>query len=209
MTRSLGSLRNFHAFGRKLEQLLMKAIIGCNYYFQWKDAIIISVESISSVSNQCLLFVIFLTILVKNKDMYLRLLDSKQQVATEMVLIECYLYRTFIIPSFSVTKHNQISRRPQPEEPIDVAVTTPEGQASYQNIEEFGTCEPTYVDPIPTNLYGNDPEEDQCSYENVFPTSSIKHQSDGSDYENADFLVHNEITEDELDEPDYVNQGET
>ncbi|XP_076130787.1 uncharacterized protein LOC143112395 isoform X2 [Alosa pseudoharengus] len=108
-----------------------------------------------------------------------------------------------------ITKHNQISRRPPPEEPIDVAVITPEGQASYQNIEEFGTCEPTYVDPIPTNLYGNDPEEDQCSYENVFPTSSIKHQSDGSDYENADFLVHNEITEDELDEPDYVNQGET
>ncbi|XP_062391700.1 LAT2 domain-containing protein [Sardina pilchardus] len=117
--------------------------------------------------------------------------------------------RFAVTRSKTVTKHNQISRRPPPEEPIDAAAITPEGQASYQNIKEFGTCEPTYVDPIPTNLYGNDPEEDQCSYENVFPTSSIKHQSDGSDYENADFLVHNKITDDELDEPDYVNQGET
>ncbi|KAG1967495.1 hypothetical protein F2P79_002882 [Pimephales promelas] len=48
---------------------------------------------------------------------------------------------------------------------------------SYQNLTdvEHGILEPTYVDPIPNPLYANN--DDAETYENVFPTKDVQHDS--------------------------------
>ncbi|XP_043077849.1 LAT2 domain-containing protein [Puntigrus tetrazona] len=75
-----------------------------------------------------------------------------------------------------------------------------ETQWSYQNLPdvEKGILEPTYVDPIPNSLYANEDDTDTGTYENVFPTSEVRHDSDSCNYENWDNRY-------EDDEPDYVN----
>ncbi|XP_063058569.1 LAT2 domain-containing protein [Engraulis encrasicolus] len=112
--------------------------------------------------------------------------------------------------SKTVIRPNQITRSLPPEPgslPPAGAQDEENGQCSYQNVPQFGTFEPTYVDPIPGYLYGNITDVDHCSYENVFPTPMIQHNSDGDDYENAEFLENH--ADDTEDEPDYVNQMET
>ncbi|XP_066502561.1 LAT2 domain-containing protein isoform X2 [Hoplias malabaricus] len=84
-------------------------------------------------------------------------------------------------------------------------------QGSYQNLPKSvcGSLEPTYVHPIPTPPYSNladelmDNDADAGSYENVFPTKEIDHDSDSDEYVNTlDCLQKSDE-----DEPDYVNTG--
>lgn len=73
---------------------------------------------------------------------------------------------------------------------------------SYQNLPNAGgTFEPTYVDPIPGSLYVNEDETDHGTYENVWRTTVVQHDSDSYDYENSEFL--NRQTE---DDSEYVNE---
>lgn len=76
---------------------------------------------------------------------------------------------------------------------------------SYQNLPhaENGILEATYVDPIPNPLYANEDTDnlDTGTYENVFPTKEVQHDSDSYDYENSDFLANQSVEE----ESDYVN----
>ncbi|KAK6317272.1 hypothetical protein J4Q44_G00126720 [Coregonus suidteri] len=126
--------------------------------------------------------------------------------------------RFAVMPSQTVTRPNQIIRDlpPTPVEP------TPQAP--------MGSFEPTYVDPIPALVYQNvdestnaetrysetdhpvvlsaelAPDDDQCSYENVFPSIDIiNRDSDGSDYENSEFLEQMKMGSAD-DEPVYVNK---
>ncbi|XP_017208503.1 LAT2 domain-containing protein isoform X2 [Danio rerio] len=68
---------------------------------------------------------------------------------------------------------------------------------SYQNLPhaENGILEATYVDPIPNPLYANEDTDnlDTGTYENVFPTKEVQHDSDSYDYENSDFLANQSV----------------
>ncbi|XP_014052993.1 uncharacterized protein isoform X1 [Salmo salar] len=114
--------------------------------------------------------------------------------------------RFAVMRSQTVTRSNQIIRElpPTPVEPIPQA--------------PMGNFEPTYVDPMPVLVYQNVDEstnaetrhseidDDQCSYENVFPSSdTISRDSDGSDYENSEFLEKIKMGSGD-DEPVYVNK---
>nr|XP_055035835.1 LAT2 domain-containing protein [Misgurnus anguillicaudatus] len=79
-----------------------------------------------------------------------------------------------------------------------------EGQqihTSYQNLPNAGTFEPTYVDPIPDSLYVNEDDSDPGTYENVWRTTVVQHDSDSNEYENSDFLKGQAD-----DDSDYVNE---
>ncbi|XP_013992811.1 uncharacterized protein isoform X2 [Salmo salar] len=114
--------------------------------------------------------------------------------------------RFAVMRSKTVTRPNQIIRE-LPPTPVE---QTPQAQ--------MGSVEPTYVDPIPALVYQNvnestnadtrDSETDGDQYENVFPTiDTISRGSDGSDYENSEFLEQVKMGLEPLedDEPDYVN----
>ncbi|KAK7131080.1 hypothetical protein R3I94_016273 [Phoxinus phoxinus] len=78
----------------------------------------------------------------------------------------------------------------------NIPTNTSDRHWSYQNLTDVqhGILEPTYVDPIPNSLYANDDDAD--TYQNVFPTKDVQHDSDCS-YEN----LKNESEE----ESEYVN----
>ncbi|XP_064834631.1 uncharacterized protein LOC135548705 isoform X3 [Oncorhynchus masou masou] len=114
--------------------------------------------------------------------------------------------RFAVMRSKTVTRPNQIIR----ELPPTPAEQTPQAQ--------MGSVEPTYVDPIPVLVYQNvnesanadtrESETDGDQYENVFPSiDTISRGSDGSDYENSEFLEQVKMGLEPLedDEPDYVN----
>lgn len=82
----------------------------------------------------------------------------------------------------------------------------------------MGNFEATYVDPIPVLVYQNvdestnaetrhsESDDDQCSYENVsLDGKTISHDSDGSDYQNTEFLDQMKMGSGD-DEPVYVNK---
>ncbi|XP_041742266.1 LAT2 domain-containing protein isoform X2 [Coregonus clupeaformis] len=106
--------------------------------------------------------------------------------------------RFAVMRSKTVTRPNQIVRD-LPPTPVE---KTPQAQ--------MGSIEPTYVDPIPALVYQNvnesrNAETDGDQYENVFPSiDTISRDSDGSDYENSEFLAQVKMGLED-DEPDYVN----
>ncbi|XP_041742263.1 LAT2 domain-containing protein isoform X1 [Coregonus clupeaformis] len=120
--------------------------------------------------------------------------------------------RFAVMRSKTVTRPNQIVRDlpPTPVEKTPQVVN--EEQAKYQNVvtAQMGSIEPTYVDPIPALVYQNvnesrNAETDGDQYENVFPSiDTISRDSDGSDYENSEFLAQVKMGLED-DEPDYVN----
>ncbi|XP_067085092.1 LAT2 domain-containing protein [Osmerus mordax] len=139
--------------------------------------------------------------------------------------------RFAVTRSKTVIRPNQIMRQlplTPPEEPVTLQTqssqekNTQEDKYKYQNAHDatMGTCEPTYVDPIPALVYQNidetmntdqrDSESDteQCPYENVFPSlplsDTMNSNNDGSDYENSEFLEQVKRDQED-DEPDYVN----
>ncbi|XP_060792153.1 LAT2 domain-containing protein isoform X3 [Neoarius graeffei] len=76
--------------------------------------------------------------------------------------------------------------------------------SSYQNIPKEVCVEPTYVHPIANSPQQKSAlDDDTGDYANIFRTQHIQHDSDSYDYENAEFLEHSKIDDDE--EPDYVN----
>lgn len=100
---------------------------------------------------------------------------------------------------FAVTRSKTVTR------PNQMTTQNPGGcivRVSQSRIsQDEDRCEPTYVAPLPTVLYGNIIEESSasnvCDYENILTSLS---NSDEDDYENSEFLKNLED-----DEPDYVN----
>ncbi|XP_051960295.1 LAT2 domain-containing protein isoform X2 [Xyrauchen texanus] len=80
-----------------------------------------------------------------------------------------------------VKKPNQMSKESSSTSRLSTSMLnrTPNSHSRYQNYPNDGSFEPTYVDPIPGNHYVNedDPDTDPGSYENVFPTQVIQHDS--------------------------------
>ncbi|XP_066551773.1 uncharacterized protein LOC136718056 isoform X3 [Amia ocellicauda] len=126
-----------------------------------------------------------------------------------------------VVRSKTVTRHNRIERKLPPSPPQEDFMETLQNteaagaievQGPYQNVEALGEgCEPMYVDPIGGSPYQNLPQDgkekdtDTYSYENVFPTIELQHDSDASDYENSDFLTNMATEKDSGEEADYVN----
>lgn len=111
--------------------------------------------------------------------------------------------------SKTVTRANQIStKKGNDTHPsnlqLESAAQNLEG--SYQNITkpDYGSMEPTYVDPISTPPGENNVLVNDCEYVNIFRTQNIEH--DSSDYENTEFL---HMHADDDDDPDYVNASLT
>ncbi|XP_020341247.2 linker for activation of T-cells family member 2 isoform X1 [Oncorhynchus kisutch] len=125
--------------------------------------------------------------------------------------------RFAVMRSKTVTRPNQIIRELPPTPAEQTPQVVNEEQAKYQNVAtaQMGKVEPTYVDPIPVLVYQNvnesanaESETDGDQYENVFPSiDTISRGSDGSDYENSEFLEQVKMGLEPLedDEPDYVN----
>ncbi|XP_064834630.1 linker for activation of T-cells family member 2-like isoform X2 [Oncorhynchus masou masou] len=128
--------------------------------------------------------------------------------------------RFAVMRSKTVTRPNQIIRELPPTPAEQTPQVVNEEQAKYQNVAtaQMGSVEPTYVDPIPVLVYQNvnesanadtrESETDGDQYENVFPSiDTISRGSDGSDYENSEFLEQVKMGLEPLedDEPDYVN----
>ncbi|KAL0994509.1 hypothetical protein UPYG_G00123180 [Umbra pygmaea] len=124
--------------------------------------------------------------------------------------------RFAVMRSKTVTRPNQIIRDLPPTPLENTSQSVDEEQPKYENVvtAQRGSFEPTYVDPIPALVYQNldestkkntrdsETDGDQYAYENVFPSfHTVTRDSDGSDYENSDFLDNVGVD----DEPDYVN----
>ncbi|XP_019903365.1 uncharacterized protein si:dkey-183i3.6 isoform X2 [Esox lucius] len=119
--------------------------------------------------------------------------------------------------SKTVTRHNQIIRDLPPTPAEQTPEEVNDEQPKYLNVAkaQITSFEPTYVHPIPALIYQNVEESINAKtmnsetdidqpYENVFPSIEAITNSDGSDYENTEFLEQAKM-ELEDSEPDYVN----
>ncbi|XP_060792152.1 LAT2 domain-containing protein isoform X2 [Neoarius graeffei] len=118
--------------------------------------------------------------------------------------------RFAVTRSKTVTKTNQMGTTPCSSsgnlaDTSNSQLNSPQDTgSSYQNIPKEVCVEPTYVHPIANSPQQKSAlDDDTGDYANIFRTQHIQHDSDSYDYENAEFLEHSKIDDDE--EPDYVN----